>query len=69
MKRLLALACVLGSLASFAAPDARAQDLQVGMRSGQVMPDIELPLIDGSRSLRLSELRGKKVLLVSFASW
>ena len=32
-------------------------------------PDVRLPTIDGERTLALSELRGKKVLLIEFASW
>jgi hypothetical protein len=31
--------------------------------------DLELPTIDGERTVRLSQLRGKKLLLVEFASW
>ena len=33
-----------------------------------VLPDIELPDLEG-RPLRLSSLRGQKVLLVAWASW
>jgi hypothetical protein len=33
-----------------------------------VLPDIELPDLDG-RPFRLSSLRGQKVLLVAWASW
>jgi hypothetical protein len=67
MQRLLPLTLTAALAAPLAARPA--QDLEVGMRAGQVLPDIELPLIDGSGSARLSELRGKKLLLVTFASW
>jgi len=42
---------------------------EVGRAPGQHLFDIELPTIDGSKTLRLSDFRGKKLLLVEFASW
>jgi hypothetical protein len=36
---------------------------------GQLLPDLELPTIDGSRRINLAELPAKKVLLIQFASW
>ncbi len=39
---------------------ARAGDLQIG----EMAPDFELPVLDKSRRVRLSDLRGKPVLLV-----
>ena len=41
----------------------------VGRDVGQVFPDLELPTVDGRGSLRLSQLRGTRLLLVEFASW
>ena len=38
-------------------------------KTGQLVPELRLPTIDGSRTIALSELRGKKVLLIEFASW
>ena len=35
---------------------------------GQTLPDLTLPLLDGG-DLRLSDLRGKKVLLFMWGSW
>jgi hypothetical protein len=35
---------------------------------GAPVPELELPTIDGGR-LALSALRGKRVLLIEFASW
>ena len=32
-------------------------------------PDIVLPRIDNGKPLKLSDYRGKKVLLIHFASW
>ncbi len=50
---------------------------RVGRGLGEVHPDLELPRIDatpgagddGAGTLRLSALRGRKVLLIEFASW
>ena len=42
---------------------------QVGTDVGERFPDLELPRVDGAGSLRLSDLRGRRVLLVEFASW
>jgi len=36
---------------------------------GEPLPDLRLPTIDGTRTVSLSELRGKKLLLFEFASW
>ncbi|MEM7306404.1 MAG: hypothetical protein AAF682_07035 [Planctomycetota bacterium] len=35
---------------------------------GEPLPDLRLPTIDGD-TLALSDLRGKKVILIEFASW
>lgn len=49
-------------LAAFAASPT------VGTNVGNIHPDFVLPSIDGG-DIRLSDYRGKKVLLVNFASW
>lgn len=64
--------------ASFA-PLALALTQGVGTRPGQLYPDLELPVVNGSQALpgdlkgaqklRLSSLRGQRVLLIEFASW
>ena len=36
---------------------------------GARIPSIELPLIDGSGTLDLADLRGRKLLLIQFAAW
>ena len=40
----------------------------IGTEVGQMYPDFRLPKLDGSFG-RLSDYRGKKVLLIHFASW
>lgn len=51
-------------VAAFAAPAAERAD---ALRSG-VAPDFELPDLDGATH-RLSDFRGRKVVLYAYASW
>jgi hypothetical protein len=46
-----------------------AQRLRTGTNIGELHPPIVLPSLDGKRTLSLAQFRGKKVLLVQFASW
>ena len=46
-----------------------AQNLPtIGIEEGQAYPDFLLPTLDNKRA-RLSDYRGKKILLFHFASW
>ena len=45
------------------------QAVQYAPVVGQAHSDFELPSIQDGKPLRLSGLRGKKVLLMHFASW
>lgn len=45
------------------------QTPQIGHGKGKMYPDFLLPTIDGDTVGRLSDYRGKKVLLFNFASW
>ncbi len=38
-------------------------------RVGEQHPDFTLPTIDDGRAISLEQFRGKKVLLIQFASW
>jgi cytochrome oxidase Cu insertion factor (SCO1/SenC/PrrC family) len=59
---LLAGIAVLAAVpAASAAPDPP--------RVGQQHPNFTLPRIDNGRPVSLSDFRGKKVLLIQFASW
>ena len=51
--------------------DSAAQELPVSyeISNGQAHPDFILPGIQDGKPVRLSDFRGKKVLLVHFASW
>ena len=55
---------LLALLALGAAQDA----VPLGKGKDQAFPDFLLPSIDGGQG-RLSDYRGKKVLLFNFASW
>jgi hypothetical protein len=54
-------------LACLALP-AFQEDVPVGLTKGKQFPDFLLPDIEGGFG-RLSDFRGKKVLVLSFASW
>ncbi len=61
--------CYLVLLLACLAGVAQADDTtRVGMKVGQMYPDFLLPKLDGDLG-RLSDYRGKKVLLIHFASW
>jgi len=36
---------------------------------GEPFPDLVFPTVDGEQTVRLSDQRGKRVLLIEFASW
>jgi len=66
MRNLSLLMLTFGSLHFFAAPsDADGYS----PRAGQVHPDFILPNIVDNKPVSLSQFRGRKVLLVHFASW
>ncbi len=66
MRNLSLLMMTFGSFFFFTAPsDADGYSLRVG----QVHPDFTLPDIADRKPVSLSQFRGRKVLLVHFASW
>ena len=72
MKRLLACIAMIGGLL-VAVPSLRAQEVtpdEVGyiVKVGQKAPDFEMTLADGGK-VKLSQLRGKVVMLQFTASW
>lgn len=50
---------------------ARPEDLTPASwnTEGELLPAVELPRIDGRGTVNLGELRGRKLLLIHFASW
>ncbi len=52
-----------------ASQEAAAAELpEVGLAVGEAHPDFALPALDGGAG-RLSDLRGRRLLLFHFASW
>lgn len=66
MRKLGFASLILGCF-SVAAPGADADDYWP--RVGELHPDFVLPDVGDGRAVTLSHLRGKKVLLIHFASW
>lgn len=63
------IAGVFFVLVTLSASESRGDDPPVvGTRTGQMHPDFLLPKLNGKFG-RLSDYRGKKVLLLHFASW
>ena len=55
-------------LAGLLVPGARAQD-DITPKSGQPFPEIAFPTLGGGAPVSLQSFKGKKVLLIQFASW
>ena len=55
--------------ASLLSVGASAASPGYGPRVGEPHPDFVLPSLDGREPTSLSQFRGKKVLLLHFASW
>lgn len=55
----------------FALPQSDGQEIQKSYRPlpGRPHPDFVLPAIDDQRPVSLSDYRGKKLVLIHFASW
>ncbi len=39
------------------------------VKVGEAVPDFTVPLLDGQRTVRLSDFRGRRVLIFTWASW
>lgn len=60
---------ILLVMVPLSASESRSDEPRVvGTKTGQIHPDFLLPKLDGEFG-RLSDYRGKKVLLIHFASW
>ena len=70
--RAIFLVLLLGALFSVLDPGStRGQDdltPDIGMKVGDYFPDFRLPTLDGE-IVSLSSFRGRKILLIQFASW
>ena len=65
MKLVYQVSLVFLEVAIFFAASAQAFEPKVGTP----LPDFALPRIDNGEPVSLSDYRGRKVLLVMFASW
>ena len=63
------LALALTTCGVFLSSTARASAESYAPKVGERHPDFTLPRIDDGAPVSLSNFRGKKVLLIQFASW
>ena len=63
------LALALAACGMILGSTARASATSYAPKVGQKHPDFTLPRIDDGAPVSLSNFRGKKVLLIQFASW
>ncbi len=65
----LALASSLALLLSVAPAPAQENLANFAPKDGEVFPEMSFPTLDGDGFASLKDFRGKKVLLMQFASW
>jgi hypothetical protein len=63
------LALALSACGMILGSTARASAASYAPKVGEQHPDFTLPRIDDGAPVSLSNFRGKKVLLIQFASW
>ena len=68
MSRILAILMCLGLLFLVNVPADEKKKAGFGTGKGEFFPDIKFPTLDGEQA-SLADYRGKKVLLIHFASW
>jgi hypothetical protein len=66
MRRWTSILAACAAVISGGSPGVAGADAP---RVGQPYPDFVLPTIDGGTPVSLAQFRGKKVLLIQFASW
>lgn len=67
---LASAALLVPLMAQAAATDSVTEiDPAVWTTTGARIPSLELPRVDGNGTVDLADLRGRKLLLVQFASW
>ena len=64
----MALMSFCAGLTLMPVPARADQEPTIGTAVGEAYPDFVLPTLEG-QGVRLSDYRGKKVLLIHFASW
>ena len=63
------LALALAACGMILGSTTRASAASYAPKVGETHPDFTLPRIDDGAPVSLSNFRGKKVLLIQFASW
>ena len=63
------LALAVAAFGMMLGSTGRASAASYAPKVGEKHPDFTLPRIDGGAPVSLSNFRGKKVLLIQFASW
>ena len=63
------LALAVAALGMMLGSTGRASAASYAPKVGEKHPDFTLPRIDNGAPVSLSNFRGKKVLLIQFASW
>jgi len=66
MLRATAALCLSFSAIAAATPESGSKS---GLREGDRFPDLRLPTLEGGEHQSISSFRGKKVLLLVYASW
>ncbi len=66
---MLGLRCLLFSAIALAALSVVGHTSSGPVRVGEPVPDFALPTVDGKKTVHLSDLRGKKVIVFAWASW
>ena len=69
MKRAWAAALLTICAVGFAGREAGAQRLESRFSVGDHFPDLPFPALADGKPTRLSDFRGRKVMLHVFASW
>ena len=69
LKAVLGLLCAVGLSTSAANLAAQQMSDQPIFQDGGPLPEISFPNINGSGDVDLADFRGKKLLLIQFASW
>ncbi|MFT7617577.1 MAG: hypothetical protein ACI97A_001216 [Planctomycetota bacterium] len=73
--RILIFVLAALALATSVASDAHGQKQRgdrhgnLGFKTGEAFPDIVLPNVENGKPMSLADFRGKKLLVLHFASW
>ncbi len=69
LKVLVTMACLSTFLPTYSPAQENRPPQNYRPQVGELHPDFTLPRLSDGKPVSLSDLRGKKVLLIQFASW